>query len=428
MNIRLTILSLCLPLFLLLAGLNGALLIRQEMMEMERALDNQAIAAAVTVAAFAAEASDPAAYLTDPVRLAAVQRAAADIADMRALYLARPRRIVARLIETEGTVSAALLNAPAAPMVLPVKTNTAGQRMVAGLAPVSSDAFVVSEIDAEPLYARLTELKRMAVLLLIAAGVIGGVLAFLIARRVKRELGHTQSIITAQLKGTAPPPLTKLYIQETRDLEAAVRLMGTSLAARLERGRRAMAERDLRRDEADGVAAHHRASFPPVSCHAAGASIEVRLLGAAPAGCFFALCQSPDKTHAAVVMGECTASEPASALALALAARNFFMAHMYDAVPEEAIALGKAAFDLSRIAWFAWTEDHKLATQASALLDDKSTARAVAYAGQSGTLGAEAVMQDLIQLLPASGVLAVFSQPLRPQPARVTAPSVSGSI
>lgn len=410
MNIRLTVLSLSIPLFLLLGGLNGALLIQQEMTEMERALDDQAVVAAVTVAAFAAAAPDPARYLTHPERLASVQKTAMEIPELQALYLVQPHAVIAHLIKPAGTVPLSRLDAPERPMVLPVGANAQGRRVVAALAPVSRDMFIVSEVDAEPLYARIAELKRVLVGILIVAGLIGSLLALLVARRVKRELAQNQIMIAAIARGDPRPPAAEFLIQETRDLAAAVRLMGTSLAAGLERGRRAMAERDLRRGEADGVAAHQRAVFAPISQQCVGVAVEVRLLGDAPAGCFFALCESPEGKRGALVMGECAANTPATALALALVARNFFQTHMCDGAAADVIAMGKSAFELTRVTWLEWSDSDTWTRHALALLDGKSTERAAAYVGQMGMLDPDQVMDDLTALLPVSGVLAVLSR------------------
>jgi hypothetical protein len=411
MNIRLTILSLSIPLFLLLVGLNGALLFDQETTEMKQALGDQAVAAAVTVSAFAATAPDPVRYLTQPARRASVQKATMEVTELKALYLVRSRTIVAHLIPASATIDAARLHAPAAPVALPIETNSAGRRVVAALAPVSPDMFIVSEVDAEPLYARIAALKRLLLLLLISAGVIGGGLALLVARRVTRELALNRAMIAAIARDAPPPPAPVLMIRETRDLAAAVGLMGASLAAGLERDRRAMIELDLLRDETASVAAYHQAAFAPVSWHSAGVTVEVRMLGDAPAGCFFALCKGHNGKHGALVMGECTASTPAAALAQALAARRFFEGHMGAGNTVKCVAIARDAFELARIVWLDWTDSETVtATRTLALLDDKSTQRAAAYVHQMGMLDPDALMGDLTALLPVCGVLAVLGR------------------
>ena len=88
MTVRRAFLLLVAPLFLLLAGVNGALLFLWERAEAARELDNQALAAAVTVAAFASGADDLAATLRDPRRSAAFREAAARVEGLDGIYIA----------------------------------------------------------------------------------------------------------------------------------------------------------------------------------------------------------------------------------------------------------------------------------------------------------------------------------------------------
>src|SRR5690606_28959775 len=68
MSIRSIILAAAIPLFILLAAVNGALLYYQSRAEMLHGLDQRALAAAVTTAEFLSEPAQPQAIVDDPQR------------------------------------------------------------------------------------------------------------------------------------------------------------------------------------------------------------------------------------------------------------------------------------------------------------------------------------------------------------------------
>mgnify|MGYP006920609042 CR=1 FL=1 len=87
MSVRIILILLALPLFLLLATVNGMLLYREESRDMEEGLRGEALAAAVTVAEFARETPDPFTSLVQPHRLAALRASTGNIPGLKALYL-----------------------------------------------------------------------------------------------------------------------------------------------------------------------------------------------------------------------------------------------------------------------------------------------------------------------------------------------------
>lgn len=403
MTIRRIFLLLVVPLFVLLAGVNGALVYFWERAEAERGLEEQAIAAAVTVAAFA-DTHDLANAMADPVRAAGLRSAAAEVTGLTALHL----------VDAGGRAWPLVGAAPAgrspharphAPVALPAATDADGRRHVTGLAPVAGGRFVVARIDAAPLVAEVAEVRRLVAGLVVGAGVLGLALALAVAQGVVSELARSAAMIHA-IRTDAPAGEAEGFrIRETRDLALAVRLMRTSVAGRLARGRHELARRDRERDEAASAAAQHEAAFPPLATEAAGGAVAVRMLGCGSPGRFYALTEAGGR--AGLVLGECAAETPAAALAQAVAARRYFEDHLLDGAAEACIAEGRSAFGVGPAAWRVWTLAEPPAAGAVALLDGDNGARAEAYVRRAEGLSPAQVLDDLTTLLGAEGILAV---------------------
>jgi len=408
-SIRRTFLLLVVPLFLLLAGVNGALLYLWEKSEAEHGLQDQALAAAVTTAAFAEATPDLAQALAAPERAGAMRASAANITGLDGLYLAGPGQAPRRIAGDGRRARPGVYSRPTAPTSLPITRAANGRPVATALAPIGGGGgYVIAQIDAQPLFAQIAELKRLIAGVVAVAGLLGLVLAWVVAQRITGELKHNSELIEAIRTDAAPPSVDGLAIRETRDLANAVSLMRTSVAGRMARGERELADRDRQRDEAGSVAAWREAAFAPLSATAAGAAVAARMLGRTPAGAFYALAQKDGR--AALVLGECEGDTPAAALARAVAARRYFERHMLDGAPEAAAAAGQEAFALTRVAWQAW--DAAPATPAVlALLDKGSEERAAAYVRRAGPIGSAALADDLAALLAANGVLAVVGPP-----------------
>lgn len=402
MTIRRVFLLLVVPLFLLLAGVNGALVYVWERAEAERGLEGQAIAAAVTVAAFA-DTHDLADTMADPVRAAGLRSAAARVTGLTALYLVDAGGRAWPLVGAAPAGASAYAR-PAAPAALPPATDAAGGRQVTGLAPVAGDRFVVAQIDAAPLVAEVNEVRRLVAGLVVGAGLVGLVLALAIAQGVVRELAGSAAMIQA-IRADAPLKTEGFRIRETRDLALALRLMRTSVSGRLARGRHELARRDRERDEAASAAAQHAAAFPPLAVEAAGGAVAARMLGRGAPGRFYALAEADGR--AGLVLGECAAETPAAGLAQALAARRYFEAHLLDGAAEACIAEGSRAFGVDRVAWRVWATGEPPDARALALVDGDDAARAEAYVARAAGLTPAQVLDDLATLLQAEGVLAV---------------------
>lgn len=305
MSIRRTFLLLIAPLFLLLAGVNGALLYVWERAEAERGLAGQALAAAVTTAAFADASDDLARALSDPVRAEALRDAARRVTGLRGLYIVRPDGRAVQIAGRPSRFWPGRFEAPRAPLAAPIRSGPSGERMATGLAPVAGGGYVIAQIDAEPLFAQVAGLQRLIVGVVLAAGLVGLALALAIARLIVRELARNSATIEAIRADRAAEDGDRFAIRETRDLALAVRLMRASVSGRLARSRHELARRDRERDEAGAVAAYRETAFAPLSLTAAGAAVAVRMLGAAPAGSFHALCG--DGRQATLVLGSAPA-------------------------------------------------------------------------------------------------------------------------
>lgn len=408
MTIRGAFLLLVVPLFLLLAGVNGALLFVWERGEAAKGLESQALAAAVTTAAFAASVDDLGLALSQPHRTKAMHAAAASVSGLDGLYLVTPGQAPRRLAGSGKNASLGGLSPPRSPVALPIRANAAGRRVATALAPAADGEYVIAQIDAEPMFAQVDGLIRLVAVLVAAAGLVGLLLAWMIASRIRRELARNAAMIAAITENGAAVSSDGLAIRETRDLGDAVRLMQTSVAGRVARNERELATRDRHRDEASATADFRETAFPSVSTTAVGLAVSVKMLGEPPAGAFYALCVQSGR--AGLVLGECQGDTPAEALAQALAARRYFEHRMLEGAVEDNVELGRRAFALSRLAWRAWSASDvpEADAQVLSLLDGAEGRRAAAYATRASGLSADAIVADLAVLLSADGALAVL--------------------
>ena len=253
MSIRRIFLALVAPLFVLLAAVNGGLLYVWEKAEAEKGLEGEAIAAAVTVAAFLSTPERTRAALSDAVRAHALEQAVVRSPGLEGVWIVEPGRPALRLA---GAGEMAGLGPVAAgpPRALPVRRDQGGPHVL-GLADAGPGRTVVARIDAAPLFERVAGLQRLIALLIAGAGGVGLVLALVIARMIGRELARNSAQVAAD-DGAPAPDEAAFRIRETRDLGAAVRLMRASVSGRMARGRREL----LRRD---GHAAHQRSALLP---------------------------------------------------------------------------------------------------------------------------------------------------------------------
>lgn len=411
MSLRRDILVLIAPLFLLLAGVNGALLYAWEKAEAANGLTGQAVAAAVTTAAFASGRDDLAAALADPRRSAALRAAAANIPGLVGLYVGRGEDPPVRIAGSGAAEAPGRYDPPAKPLTPPIDLKAAKPLAVAVVA-AGRDGYVVAQIDAAPLAAEIESLRGLVFTLLAGGGVVGVALAWRVGGRIAREVARNADMVAAIRAGSGveESEARRLSLRETSDLAHAVRLMKTGVDGRLARADRELAMRDRRRDEVSSVAAMHAASFGVLDAQVAGAAVSVRLRGSPSPGVFYALAERDGA--AGLVLGECGGETPSERLANALAARAYFERRWLED-PEARREAGRRAFGLERLAWCGWTRQ---APQpfAPTLLEQDAGGQASAYLERSGRLTAGAVADDLSILLEGDGALAVV-KPLSAQ-------------
>lgn len=406
MRLQRGFLLLIVPLFLLLAGINGALLYVWEQAEAERGLEKQALAAAVALAAFADDPDDLILRLKEPHRAEALRRAIAQAPGLRGVYLVRSDGRSARIAGAYPMQDLGPVRRPDKPIAMSRSHGSAGRAVTSALAPAGKDAFVVAQVDAGPLMARASMLRRVLTALLLAAGALGMLLASLTARRIARELSRTSTAIKALETGAPLDKVEGFRLRETRDLALAVRLMQTSVAARLARGGHDLARRDRLRTEDRAAKIYRNGAFPPVVATVGGATIAVRALGEAPAGSFHATCST--RNHGALVIGECAADTPGEAVALALAASRFLTDHMLDGDPEARLKEACAAFAIARFDWLIWpAEAPPPEPRAAAVLDGGKAGQALEYVHRAATLEPEAVIEEIEALFPVDGLIGV---------------------
>jgi hypothetical protein len=281
-----------------------------------------------------------------------------------------------------------------------------GDRHVVALAPAGANTFVAVRIDAEPLMNQLARTGTKALVIVLAAGLVAIVLAWLVARRVTGELQTSAAAIAAIGAGRANDPAKALTIREAQDLADAVHLMQSSNAAAEKRDRLVQAHSDRRRTLHSAFAAWRRTVFAPISTTAAGRRIALRMTDDAPLGAFFALCEHGDRAMAAI--GRCDAPTPGDALANALAARRFLEESLFTIPTEECLALAREAHGIAALRTIAWDAAGPTPpADALVFLGDAAQGQAIiAYAARNPDASPEELLDAVAVLASPSGVLA----------------------
>ncbi|WP_340317586.1 hypothetical protein [Rhizorhabdus argentea] len=388
MSVRIIIVLLALPLFLLLAGVNSLLLYREETKDMDAGLRGQAQAAAVTVADFAKSSSDPYVDLAQGERLFALREVSNNIVGLDSLYLIRPGspplNLIAKPVRVpyRGAV-------PSTVHVLGTWQHDDGHRVITALAPVGRGAMVVADVDAEPLARRTFHLKRLSIALIGGSAALAILLGLIVARRVAREFRRTRAIIDARDGVLAQDGLG---ILEVRELGDAIHLIDSSVAGELQRiGRSAPADLDA------GIAAVHARHFPDISTLCGGLAIAVRTPHRSPAGCFHIV--QPHASGCRIAIGE-VAGTPAQALASAIALRDYVAAGPVGNFEQrlERAARAHGVQKLMSVDWRTVDEHPPLALHEDA-------GAAATYARRNPDLDPAALADDLAILFPDAGVI-----------------------
>lgn len=409
MTIRATIWLACIPLFILLAVMNGALLLSQSRSALIAGLDQRALAAAVSGAEYLAAMPDAQQFLGAPLRRAALQRALGHVADLdrydlvdhdgRAISLLPPERlnVNASLPSWKGEA------APSYAKILPLARDAAGRRVVTAVAPAGAHGFVAARFDAEPLFARTEELRRWMMWGVGLAAIIGLLAGAYVARRIGRELAVGRATMKALDGGNSVPRAEPLSIEEAASLADALWLIeGNRRRAQIGMEQDKAGE-DMRRDDAMAFAQWRETLFPPIHTMVKGASLSVQIMADSPPGCFYALCEG--EKGAALVIGQCGGDDAMEALAAALAARRFLERQGLALGLQAALRLGSQAFSIERSAYHGWNAGNEaFAIHQLCLTDDESCRQADLYAQADPQMMPDQWLGGISALIHARGV------------------------
>jgi len=402
MRIRSIILAAAIPLLLLLAAVNGALLYFQTKAEMRRGLDARALAVAITTAEFLSTMDDPAARLANPVRRTALISATRQVEGLDGLYLINATGRTIALVPPDRRWTPDRTVPRSAAEVGPL-TNSGGNRHIVARARVAGGGFVVARIDAEPLFARLDDLLRWIAAGVAAAGIIGLAAGWHVARRIRHELDASRHLMAALDTGAPLPDTGALTIAEASDLAAALRLLDANRRAALSGLDKRLAQEDRDRTDAAALATWRSAAFPAIDATTAGARVAARLCGDAAPGSFFALCET--QGQAALVAGECDGA-PREALVQAIAARDFLERHWHERTPDDALRTLRESFAATQLRHLAWSESEPPAAPRLLAIIDAATA-AESYVRTAPDAPPATTVDRIDALLEPDGILAV---------------------
>lgn len=337
-TIRTIILAAFVPLITLLAVVNGVLYFYQSRAELQDGLDQRALAAAVSGAEFLAEMPDPQQMLDDEFRLRNLRAALENVQDLEAYFWVTADGRVVPLIPPARPV-AVQWERPTSAKALPMMRDPRGWHFVAAVAPAGAQGFVAVRLDAEPMLARLEQIKRWiygAVGLAMALGLIAG---SYLARRIGRELGIARANLSALDRGEAVGGTDGLRLTEAADLAEALRL----IAVNRQSEQRRLAQDGTVADDEAALRMLRAEAFPDQQRAGAGWQAAMRVTEAAPLGCFYAL------GNGGVVIGECAAEAGLDRFAAACAARDFIEREEAALGLEAAAEMAAALFGAARM-------------------------------------------------------------------------------
>jgi hypothetical protein len=410
MSIRRTIVLLTVPLFLALAIVNGALLYFQQRAEMSQALNQQALAAAITSAEFISSMARPEQELVAPRRAKALRAAASQIPGLDGIYLVMAGGRVQALVTSSRPWSLQGLRRPEKAFAVPADPDSDPSRHAVALAPAAGGAFVAARIDAEPMFAEMATVQRAILLTVLLAGVIAAVLAWFVAWRITRELKKNRQMVAAIGSGRPLPGDQELTIREVRDLAGAVRLMEASNKSAGERARRIAARKNRQRTVDTALAAIRAERFAPVVETIAGASVAARIGGEAASGCFFALGKARDR--GIIVIGRCSGGSPQDAFSRAEQARSCIEANVFATGAEACLAAVRTEHGVESLSFIEWTaaEADSTGTRLLALTDDETARQLASYAEHSHDAAAADLLDGIELLFSPTGVFAAVSR------------------
>ncbi|MEJ2407757.1 MAG: hypothetical protein P8Y48_00115 [Novosphingobium sp.] len=398
MTIRSTIILLTMPLFLGLALVNGALLYFQDRSEMQQALNDQALAAAVTVAEFVREMHNPHTDLARPVRKKALQAALHHVSGIDGLYLLSPHETPLALKASHGW-DPATSRAPATLRTF-ASVGEKGDRWVTALVPAGQGRFVAARFNAQPIHDHMQAVYRDVFLIGMVLALLATGLGLFVARRITRELDANRR----QLAGHADD--TGLHIREAQNLADALRLMRASHEAADARRNLVAARKARLRDPQQAVAEMQAALFTPFAVRKGQCEIAMRLCGEVPAGAFFAHVFT--ETGGTAVIGICRADTPVDALAAATDTRRL-IEHCTGAADLQR-AFGRLpmlhAYDV--LERFDWTCESTAEPHVLAVTDEATSERVRSYCRNTPGIAPGPLLASGEVMLSPDGVFAII--------------------
>ncbi|SKB46932.1 hypothetical protein [Sphingopyxis flava] len=402
MTIRAAITVLAIPLFLGILIINGLLLHNQDRAEMERALLDQALTTAVTVAQFVREMDAPATQLAVPVRAKALRAALGHVTDLDGLYLVQPDRSLVPLRASSVGWDAASLAVPGKAYSVPSGSRRRGDRWVTALAPAGKGRFVAARFNAEPIDAHMDGIRRDIALIAVGLALFALLLASVVARRIAREIDDNRRGLEQGYDVRA----ADMSIREARDLADAARLMRTSRRAAEDRRTAAIARSEGAGDRDDAIRKSRSMLFPPIRLANESREIAMRMCGDVTAGSFFA--HAGDADDGLVVIGCCRACGDVAALAAAYDVRRLIEGcHDADAATSmlERLALLYRFDALVHLRWRAAApqEGERLLV----LADAETEAKIREWCAISAGLAPAAILANIEVLLAPDAIIAL---------------------
>ncbi len=415
MSIRGVFMALTIPLFLLMAAVNGAVLYFQEQSEMSRALNDQALAAAIVTAEFIAEMDDPQTDLSKPQRQMALNTAARHIEGLQGLYLVENSGSITPLINgsVEWTPAAEWTEQSAVPAAYFDETTNAA--FFAAIHPAGSGRAVAARIDAAPLSANAAQMTQIIVLIILAVSIFSAALSLLVARHISRELKWNGKALNKPSQELAAE---QFKIRETCDLSDAVRLMKASRDAAEMRHRRDSERASLRRDALSAARELQSDLFADTAVKLGLAAAAVRICGEVPLGSFYVLVEE-EGGGGHIMIGLCqpgqrqseTANAAANAVANAAAARRFIEVNLTALGLEKCLKLAREAFNIEEIEILSWSPGHVPQDQNTLLCNASAETRrdALKIAASTKGLPPDQVLDAIACLLKPTGIFAAIS-------------------
>ncbi|MCT2401531.1 hypothetical protein [Novosphingobium mangrovi (ex Huang et al. 2023)] len=404
MTIRSTILVLAVPLFLLLALVNGALLYSQDRAEEQQALRDQALTAAVTVAEFLRKIDDPQTELAQGVRKEALRAGLAHVDGLDGLYLVEPGRAPFALKASRRPWDMSRLRSPGRPESFGPGEGVRGDRWVIALAPAGFARFVAVRFDADPIFGHASDLRRGILVIVVALGLFAAGLGLFVARRITRELEVNRRSLAG---GDAPHASGDLRIREAQDLADALRLMDTSTQAAMARDRDAVERNESRRDVDQAIEKARSSLFAPCTVRTGDREIAMRICGDPPPGSFFAHAATDE--GGTLVLGRCRAGTPIDALAAACDVRRLIERSVSSEALEHTLAALRAVYAIEALESCSWRRDREPGELQLVMLADRAMAqRAQAYCRANAGIAPEAFLAGLDIMLEPSGIFAAI--------------------